>query len=40
MFVNVETRRQPRMHWAAGLLILICVITFVALALMDAPQRN
>lgn len=40
MFVNVETRRQPRLHWAAALLILICVITFIVLALMPEPRRN
>lgn len=39
MFVNVETRRQPRLHWAAMLLVFICVVTFVALALMPPPRR-
>ncbi|HUB92207.1 MAG TPA: rhomboid family intramembrane serine protease [Dyella sp.] len=39
MFVNVETRRQPRLHWAAMLLIFICVVTFVALASMSPPRR-
>jgi len=39
VFVNVETRRQPRLHWAAALLICICVVTFMALALMSPPRR-
>ena len=39
MFVNVETRRQPRLHWAATLLVGLCVVTFVVLALMPPPRR-
>ena len=39
MFVNVETRRRQGLHWAAALLILVCVVTFMALALMSPPQR-
>lgn len=39
MFVNVETRRQPRLYWAAVLLVFICVVTFVVLALMPPPRR-
>jgi membrane associated rhomboid family serine protease len=39
VFVNVETRRHPRLHWAAMLLVFICVVTFVVLALMPAPRR-
>ncbi len=39
MFVNVETRRQPRLHWAAVLLVGLCVVTFVVLALMPPPRR-
>jgi membrane associated rhomboid family serine protease len=39
VFVNVETRRQPRLHWAAILLVALCVVTFVVLALMQPPRR-
>lgn len=39
MFVNVETRRQPRLYWAAVLLVGLCVVTFVVLALMPPPRR-
>ncbi|GAB2571883.1 rhomboid family intramembrane serine protease [Dyella jejuensis] len=39
MFVNVETRRQPRLYWAAMLLVSICVATFIVLALMQPPRR-
>ena len=39
MFVNVETRRQSRLHWAATLLVGLCVVTFVVLALMPPPRR-
>jgi membrane associated rhomboid family serine protease len=39
VFVNVETRRQPRLYWAAVLLVGLCVVTFVVLALMPPPRR-
>jgi membrane associated rhomboid family serine protease len=39
VFVNVETRRQSRLHWAATLLVGLCVVTFVVLALMPPPRR-
>jgi membrane associated rhomboid family serine protease len=39
LLVNVDTRRQQRLHWAAALLILVCVVTFMALAMMSPPRR-
>lgn len=39
MFVNVETRRRRNVQWATVLLVVVCVISFVGLALMPAPQR-
>ncbi|WP_049620715.1 rhomboid family intramembrane serine protease [Frateuria defendens] len=39
MFVHVETRRRSRLQWATLLLVTLCVICFVGLALMPAPQR-
>ncbi|WP_266170812.1 rhomboid family intramembrane serine protease [Dyella subtropica] len=39
MFVHVETRRRPRLQWATMLLVVLCVLSFVGLALMPARQR-
>lgn len=39
MFVHVETRRRSTAQWATLLLVLVCVASFVALALMPSPQR-
>ncbi|WP_266158461.1 rhomboid family intramembrane serine protease [Dyella silvatica] len=39
MFVHVETRQRPRLQWATTLLVIICVMSFVGLALMPLPQR-
>ncbi|MDE2154315.1 MAG: rhomboid family intramembrane serine protease [Xanthomonadaceae bacterium] len=39
MFVHVETRRRPRWHWATMLIVSVCVLCFVGLVLMPAPQR-
>ncbi|UGB38011.1 rhomboid family intramembrane serine protease [Frateuria soli] len=39
MFVHVETRRRSVTQWATLLLVLVCVASFVALALMPPPQR-
>lgn len=39
MFVHVETRRRRNVQWATVLLVVVCVISFVGLALMPAPQR-
>ncbi|WP_109126220.1 rhomboid family intramembrane serine protease [Dyella sp. C11] len=39
MFVHVETRRRQHVQWATVLLVVVCVISFVGLALMPAPQR-
>ncbi|WP_201316630.1 rhomboid family intramembrane serine protease, partial [Dyella sp. EPa41] len=40
MFVHVETRRRQHVQWATALLVIVCVISFVGLALMPAPQRT
>jgi membrane associated rhomboid family serine protease len=39
LFVHVETRRRPRWHWATVLLVSVCVVCFVGLAMIPAPQR-
>src|SRR5690349_8772165 len=39
LFVHVETRRRSTTQWATLLLVLVCVASFVALALMPPPQR-
>src|SRR5690242_18408001 len=39
LFVHVETRRRSATQWATLLLVLLCVASFVALALMPPPQR-
>jgi len=39
MFVHVETRRRRRWVWATLLLVMLCVATFVGLALMPTPER-
>ena len=39
MFVHVETRRRQHVQWATALLVVVCVVSFVGLALMPAPQR-
>jgi membrane associated rhomboid family serine protease len=39
LFVQVDTRRRSRLCWATLLLVVICVVCFVALALSPPPQR-
>lgn len=39
MFVQVDTRRRSRFQWATLLLVLLCVVSFVGLALTRAPER-
>jgi membrane associated rhomboid family serine protease len=39
VFVHVETRRRPTIQWATLLFISVCVVTYVVLALTQAPQR-
>lgn len=39
MFVHVETRRRRHVQWATVLVVVVCVISFVGLALMPGPQR-
>lgn len=39
MFVHVETRRRRHVQWATVLLVVVCVISFVGLAVMPPPQR-
>lgn len=39
VFIHVETRRRKQWQWATLLLVVICVVTFVGLALTPAPQR-
>ena len=39
MFVHVETRRRRNVQWATVLVVVVCVISFVGLALMPGPQR-
>ncbi|CAM5569304.1 hypothetical protein RLIN73S_05626 [Rhodanobacter lindaniclasticus] len=39
LFVHVETRRRPRWLWATLLLVIVCVVCFVGLAMIPAPQR-
>jgi membrane associated rhomboid family serine protease len=39
VFVHVETRRRRHVQWATVLVVVVCVISFVGLALMPGPQR-
>ncbi|HEX7814705.1 rhomboid family intramembrane serine protease [Dyella sp.] len=39
MFVHVDTRRRNRPQWATVLLVVVCVTSFIAFALMPGPQR-
>jgi len=39
VFVHVETRRRRNVQWATVLVVVVCVISFVGLALMPGPQR-
>jgi membrane associated rhomboid family serine protease len=39
VFIHVETRRRRRGQWATLLLVLLCVLTFVGLALAPTTQR-
>lgn len=39
MFIHVETRRRRHVQWATVLLVVVCVISFVGLALMPPTQR-
>lgn len=39
VFVQVETRRRPRLQWATLLLVVVCVLTFIGLALLPPRER-
>ncbi len=39
VFVHVETRRRPRFAWATLLLVVVCVVSFVGLALTPPTER-
>lgn len=39
MFVQVETRRRARWHWATVLVVIACVLCFVGLALTPPHER-
>jgi membrane associated rhomboid family serine protease len=39
VFVNVETRRRARWHWATLLLACVCVLCYFVLAMTPAPHR-
>lgn len=40
MFVHVDTRRRSRLCWATILVVVVCVVCFVALALSDPTERK
>ena len=40
MFVQVDTRRRSRLCWATMLIVIVCVVAFVALALSGRAERN
>jgi len=39
MFVHVDTRRRSRLCWATMLVVVVCVVSFVALALSGRSER-
>ncbi|WP_429245826.1 rhomboid family intramembrane serine protease [Luteibacter sp. 621] len=39
MFVHVDTRRRSRLCWATMLIVVVCVVSFVALALAGRTER-
>jgi membrane associated rhomboid family serine protease len=39
MFVHVDTRRRSRLCWATMLIVIVCVVCFVALALSGRNER-
>ncbi|MGF6711220.1 membrane associated rhomboid family serine protease [Luteibacter sp. W1I16] len=39
MFVQVDTRRRSRLCWATMLVVIVCVVSFVALALSGRAER-
>jgi membrane associated rhomboid family serine protease len=40
MFVHVDTRRRSRLCWATILIVIVCVVCFVALALSGPAERR
>jgi membrane associated rhomboid family serine protease len=40
MFVHVDTRRRSRLCWATMLIVVVCVVSFVALALSGPTERR
>jgi membrane associated rhomboid family serine protease len=40
MFVHVDTRRRSRLCWATMLVVVVCVVSFVALALSGRAERT
>ncbi|WP_413624998.1 MULTISPECIES: rhomboid family intramembrane serine protease [Luteibacter] len=40
MFVHVDTRRRSRLCWATMLVVIVCVVCFVALALTSPTERK
>ncbi|MGN6093638.1 rhomboid family intramembrane serine protease [Luteibacter jiangsuensis] len=40
MFVQVDTRRRSRLCWATMLVVIVCVVCFVALALTSPAERK
>jgi membrane associated rhomboid family serine protease len=40
MFVHVDTRRRSRLCWATILIVIVCVVCFVALALSGYDERQ
>jgi membrane associated rhomboid family serine protease len=40
MFVQVDTRRRSRLCWATILVVIVCVVFFVALALSGPDERR
>jgi membrane associated rhomboid family serine protease len=40
MFVHVDTRRRSRLCWATMLVVIVCVVCFVALALASRTERT
>ena len=39
MFVQVDTRRRSRLCWATILIVVVCVVSFVVLALSSRTER-
>ncbi|HVI54606.1 MAG TPA: rhomboid family intramembrane serine protease [Luteibacter sp.] len=40
MFVHVDTRRRSRLCWATIVIVIVCVVCFVALALSGYDERQ